>query len=818
MFKRLADIDEVDAPFVGGKAFNCAWLARAGFRVPDGLVVTTQADDKALNRLADHPWFAAFPASQRFAVRSSGIGEDSAGHSFAGVHDTFLDVAIADVAAAVRACLSSTGSEPARAYRETRGLAADAAAGVLIQPMIAAAVSGVGFTVHPVTGADELLIDCAPGVGDQLVSGRIEPDHYRLQKRSRAVIEQRVVAGRQPLSHDELSRLADVLVRIEQHYGVPQDIEWAADETGPWILQSRPITTTAAVVGLDIEWSRANLAEVFPDQMSPQALDGYDFLLNEGQRQFAGGLLGPEEVFGPPFKVFGGRMYINLSQLRRATQIGGTPAAALLRSLGHAEAITAADEIARRPPIATIVRLFPDLARLVWRDLRAPRLVQALDIGNAAAIARLAVPQPDALDDRAIVDLLSEWRRGGADHMVVILTLGSLMVIEEQLRKALRAAGQDYEQFVYAQLAAGEPSVSTRQAFDLVALADVARQEPAAAAYLEARPDRFDDYRSALAGTAFLEAFDRFLEAYGHRGLYESDWALPRFREDPTPLLFAIRTHIRNPPAETRAAIAARLERTAADAWAALHASLTWWQRLTLQPRVRFLVARLKQRYVLREHCRSELVRVLFHARRLQLVLAARFAGRGWIDAPSDYFLLLTKEIGAVVGGEAEPAGLREIVRRRRQQRAAEARLTMPLYMRQSDVARVLSPAAAGAQAGEARGDASAPSVRAGRLTGLCVSRGVVTAEVVVIRDPREFALMKRGAILVAPATDPSWTPLFTLAAGVVVEVGGMLSHASTVAREYGLPALANVKQATTRLRTGDRVRLDASAGHADLL
>jgi pyruvate,water dikinase len=101
----------------------------------------------------------------------------------------------------------------------------------------------------------------------------------------------------------------------------------------------------------------------------------------------------------------------------------------------------------------------------------------------------------------------------------------------------------------------------------------------------------------------------------------------------------------------------------------------------------------------------------------------------------------------------------------------------------------------------------------ASRLTGFCVSAGCVEGEVVVIRDPRDFQRMTRGAILVAPATDPSWTPLFTLASGVIVEVGGMLSHASTVAREYGLPALANVKDATRLLRTGDRVRLDATRG-----
>src|SRR6202007_348896 len=152
----------------------------------------------------------------------------------------------------------------------------------------------------------------------------------------------------------------------------------------------------------------------------------------------------------------------------------------------------------------------------------------------------------------------------------------------------------------------------------------------------------------------------------------------------------------------------------------------------------------------------------------------------------------------------ARGPGLRDIAARRAAQRAAEKDLPMPLFMRESEL--------------HALPQARPVTGEDGDLAGLCVSAGTVEAEVVVLRDPSEFATMKRGAILVAPATDPSWTPLFTLASGVVVEVGGMLSHASTIAREYGLPALANVKHATRALRTGERVRLDASAGIVTLL
>jgi pyruvate,water dikinase len=360
-----------------------------------------------------------------------------------------------------------------------------------------------------------------------------------------------------------------------------------------------------------------------------------------------------------------------------------------------------------------------------------------------------------------------------------------------------------YDAVVYPQLAAGEKSVSTQQALDLVTLSSVARRDPVVSAYLLANDGTFADYRAVLAGTFFLERFDEFLERYGHRGRYESDWALPRLHEEPAPALFAIRGHLQSEPQEP-GAVADRQEAAAADAWRAFEAKLTTWQRWTLLPRVRSTIHRLKIQYVWREQVRSDLTRVLSSVRRWHLTLADRFVQRGWLDRRDDYFLIRLDEIGPVLAGRQPASSLREIAVRRASEREAERSLPMPLLMRESQLPALL------------RQPATAADVDDGpmaTLSGLCVSPGAVEAEVIVMRDPSEFAAMKRGAILVTTATDPSWTPLFTLASGVIVEVGGMLSHASTIAREYGLPALANVKDATRRLKTGDRVRLDATNG-----
>ncbi|HXI27379.1 MAG TPA: PEP/pyruvate-binding domain-containing protein, partial [Vicinamibacterales bacterium] len=287
-FKTLDQIAADDLSRVGGKAFNCARLKQAGFPVPDGLVVPSDASDVAIRPLAD-AWLAAKPPDAEFAVRSSGLGEDSAGHSFAGIHETHLNVARDQVVEAVLVCRRSAASEQARAYRQARHLgAADARIGILVQRMVPAAVSGVAFTVNPTTGADEIVINAAPGLGEDLVSGRVDPDEYRVAKRDRALLSSRVGARAHAaaalLSAAQIAALADMLTRIESLYGAPQDVEWCHDGREFWIVQSRPVTAAPAgstvarhqspvtpITSItspqppipgpgEVEWTRANLA------------------------------------------------------------------------------------------------------------------------------------------------------------------------------------------------------------------------------------------------------------------------------------------------------------------------------------------------------------------------------------------------------------------------------------------------------------------------------------------------------------------------------------------------------------------------------
>ncbi len=806
----LGQLTAADQQRSGAKAYNCGRLEQAGFPVPDGLIVLSAASDADVATLAAHPWFNRLPADALFAVRSSGIGEDGDGESFAGIHQTLLGVRRADVPSAVVECRASAYTPQALEYRKAKGMPTDTIAmGVLIQRMIQPLVAGVAFTINPVTGAkDELVINASWGLGEALVSGQVDPDEFVIGKRDSVVRWSRIGdKGRTgdamvaSLTPGQLADLASLVMKIEQHYGTPQDIEWCHDGERFWIVQSRPVTT-ARSRETEIEWTRANLAEVLPDLTSPQALDAFEELLDVAERKFLGKAVAPEAELGRIVKAFHGRLYFNLSQLRRLCAVGGQSPALMLKSMGHADAIEPSDEAAPRAPVRTVLASMPDLLRILWRHLRAADIIRQHDARTRAQLARLSSTDPQALPDTDVWTAIEDWSRKGPEYMQPVLLLGGVLFHETPVWKACAKVGFSFERLVYPQLAIGRRSVSAQQAFDLVALADIARREPAVRAYLLKETPNRSQLRAALRGTEFLKAFDRFLQAYGHRGRYEYDWSLPRYNEDPSLLLQTLRAHLKDDATEDSAAAAARQRRDAEQAWTAFEARLTRWQRWTLLPAVRRSIAKVKQYYVWREQVRSDLVRVLAHLRSWHLVLADRFVERQWIDTREDYFLLRYSEIAATLHGERDPATLRSIAQDRARERDRLRVLQLPLLMRESELPALMRQAGISGGADLDRD-----------LTGQAVSAGCVEAEVVVVRDPADFDRMKRGAILVAPATDPSWTPLFTLASGVVVEVGGVLSHASTIAREYGLPALANVKHATRRLRTGERVRLDATNG-----
>jgi len=733
--RRLDELTQADAGRFGGKAVQCGVLLQAGFAVPVGIGIAFDAGETAHVPPAVREWLDARPA-MRFAVRSSATDEDGAGSSFAGIHESVLDVDAAGVETAIAECLASMSSERARAYRVARGLPERGGAAVLIQRMIEPLRAGVAFTADPVSGdRGTIVINSTRGRGEAVVGGTIRPEEVRVPKSG------------------PRDALAELLLRIERHYGAPQDVEWCEDADGIWIVQARPITSLPEYDG--IEWTRANMREVLPDLPSPSFIETFNPSLEKAYLAMFGALYDP--AFGPMLRTINGRVYFNLTQMRRMSRISGEPEAVSLRALGHPGAIRPEDETRSMPRLRAIPVLLRLLGGQITLRRNVPRWLARLRAYSDECRALDAAAAPDA----ELIGRLVAWREQLETWgFLPVLHFTSLMPLERRAHDLCAKRGVDGDTLLFTFLGAGERSVSSQQAIDLIALARVARDDP----------------------PVFPAALQHHLDEYGHRGIHESDWSLPRFAEDPTPIHDAIRAHlaagvIPDPPDTQRAWD---------EAWSAAKPRLGWLARKVLL----LMLRRIKWMYLGRERYRSELVRIIYAHRRWHLELAKRFVARGWIEQPDDYFALSLDEVAG------DPSRFKAIVAEKWRLREEWKKIDMPLLLR-------------GGQAILPVPGQTGSSV----LHGLCLSAGVVEAPVAVLAHPSEIARFPRGAILVTVATDPSWTPLFTLASGIIVEIGGTLSHAATVARELGLPALANVRDATKLLKDGMVVRLDATNG-----
>ncbi|GIX48954.1 MAG: phosphoenolpyruvate synthase [Candidatus Tectimicrobiota bacterium] len=805
-----------EVALAGGKGATLARLAQEGLPVPAGCILTTRALAACLARLqrradAASPvpadaLQAVVPEALRqalqqalrqlgeaphgWAVRSSAVEEDSATASFAGMYVSFVAVAEADLWHAISACWASWWGERAVAYRRRLGRAGDTPRlAVVVQKTVPARSAGVAFTADPLSGdRQRLVINAAAGSGEPVVAGVVEPEQYVLAKSPTLRLLQRTPASSAVLPEPALMALAALCLRLEALGGTPQDVEWVWDGRQCWIVQSRPITTLAEGEGDPVVWSNANLKEVMPGLVSPFTWSLMQPQLEAAMRcQYA--QAGYRVPAGTPLlRRIWGRPYFNLSLLQRAAyalygttpephteQLGGvaiatfTPPAQVpvwqrLRWLGNALRFSRlAEKVRRRAPaqFAAVVRL--------WREA----LAQVPSLERQALLSRL-----EAFASETLPFLLQHL------HLTWAMS-GNLGYLRAFVARRLPQARPG----LVAELVTGLGEVSSaEQSYRLWALSRLARQSPQVMAFLAQR--QWHRWPQALAGTAFAEAWQQFLDDFGHRGVYEVEMANPRWREQPDYLFATLAAYAALPGETPPFAPQVQSQRRQAAERELLRQVAPWWR-----PWLRLVIRRSQEFSRLRENSKAHLVRLIDVGRMLALAAGRFLVADGLLQQVEEVFLLTGDEVKAALRGELTASALRQRLAQRRLERQRDAALqppeafvgTRPLYGQALD--------------GEAV------------LRGLPSSPGRVTATVRVLRSPREGDRLQPGEILVAPATDPGWTPLFLLAAGLVVETGGYLSHGAIVAREYGIPAVLNVPQATRRIPDGAIVTLDGGEG-----
>ncbi|WP_158057231.1 PEP/pyruvate-binding domain-containing protein [Halorussus halophilus] len=858
------DEDARDLALVGGKGANIARLFDAGLPVPGGFCVTTAAyrtllDDDlrraiaelddldatdtetlsanaseiraelrerklpdAVSEAVEDALGALDADDQSFAVRSSATAEDLPDASFAGQHETFLEVSPAEVPDRLLDCVASLFTDRAVAYRARNGIShADVSMAVVVQPMVDAVAAGVLFTADPATNSRRVAtVDATFGLGQALVAGETTPDHARIDRETGEVLEYTVNEAARTLSDEQLRTLVRLGDRAEGLLGSPQDVEWALGDDGFVLLQSRPITSLFPLPTpapdddrLHVYVSLGHL-QAIPEAFPPLACDVWRELLDKYPEMF-----GVESFWSSPGAEAGGRVYLDVTALlglgvaRRhlpwRLALLNEPAARGLNDLLDRRG----DEfpawrvkLTDLPKAASASWRFSKLLlsvvpAMLWKAIGSifgrPQDPERVEVfferwGERTAANVRCHDTPEARA-RAVFDSL-DFPRVLKDIYPEIGPLVAAFAIGGWLKRRfpeapaeVNAVGQGFER-----------ELVTRINLGLGDLADVARKHPEVADAIRDGKS-LAEIESVAGGEEFVGAFDDYLAEFGHRATGELDVSRPRWREDPSGLLATIRANLAHgAPGDHRE----RLRRVTADAETAAERLERRADEGLLGPVRRRVVRKLIRSYrahvQMREYPKQGFAHALAAWHDALEAAGEVLAERGTIETPDDVWFLRKEELFAALDGEESAVDIP--ARRAEFERHAEMDAP-PLVTSEGEIP-------------EGKPVAGIPE---GTLVGTGVSGGVVEATARVVRNPNE-ATVERGEILVAPSTDPGWTPMFLNAAGLVSEVGGPVSHGALVAREYGLPAVVSVPEATRKIQTGDRVRIDGTQGTVEIL
>ncbi|KPK13745.1 MAG: hypothetical protein AMJ62_14545 [Myxococcales bacterium SG8_38] len=855
----------------GGKARNLAALARAGFPVPvayampgwvadsflssvldiadrpRALLRSPHVSDARLEKIAQRVRDATLPqdvvssvrdallamtdeGASSFAVRSSGTHEDQEGASAAGMHSTLLNLVREDeILDGVKACWASLFRPRVMSYLRTLGEDIPVSVGVLIQAMVPAEISGVLFTANPLTGdAGEVVINAAYGLGSSVVDGRVTPDTYRVDKatgqlRDRVLgdkalqvllddsggvreVEVEPSAREHPaLSEKQLLSLTELATRIENHFGDTRDVEWAITQQEVYVLQARPVVVpsmrnrgAARERPWDrrkIVWSNANVGEALPGVATPFTWSVLSQFSELGFRR-AFGALGctvprDAELVGD----FRGRIYLNLTEFSSIiSQIPWIHPSTLVR-LGGGQYAAELDEVIQdRSSSGFLLRLPQTVSRYARENFRLKSRIDAFETYFAEERLRIESIDPRLLEPSGLDRML-----GDVEHLldetgsIMLTAYANLLTAVLVLLGIVRLFAGKHGSGLYRDLLSGLQDVSSaRPGMVLWQIARLANNEPEVAKRIRDRSCSELSIESLPAGPT-KDALRRFIEDYGYRGVREAEIAAPRWSEDPTLMFAALRSHL-----EGEVDLVQRerdLQRAREEAEEKLEQSVP----LPLRPAVRKLLDFVRRFTRMREQLRGHVVEVLGMFRRVALETSRRIESREPEAGPDAAFFLTLAEVRRVLYDENERVAIR--VQRRRLEHERNKALPEP------PSTFVGFPP-----------EESVTEAASKRLHGLAASRGVAEGRVRILSDPSKAAEFEPGDILVVAAADTGWAPLFLAAAGVVTELGGPLSHAAIILREYAVPAVVNVTSATRALRDGDIVRVDGDAGTVEVL
>ena len=843
--KHFSEIDEDDLPLVGGKGLNLGKLTRAGFSVPQGFCVTTDAYRFSVEHLSEQnasrvqdvvlaPELIETILKAReelrtdtVAVRSSATAEDLEEASFAGQQDTFLNVQSDELLDAIRGCWASLWSERAIAYRRTQSISDEGLAmAVVVQEMCDADVSGVLFTVSPYD-ENVSIIESNWGLGESVVSGAITPDSFQISRETGEVLEKAVATKQEmitksgvsevssaqqnipSLTDEQLKQLGQLGIQVETFYGKPMDIEWALAAGKFVLLQARPITTRAQHVQTDqkdeeIEklrqaeiqilktladanctvWSHHNLAEVLPAPLPMTWAIMKKFMSGTGGLGKAYRGLG----FYPSKRVdrsgildlICGRIFVNLN---RETELffDGFPFAhdfVELKQNPQKAMYAQATPNIKHSTSSFWFKLPLHIVRMTKAELQLRKLRSDFDQvlteqefpkfrEMVAAEQNLSYSE---LSDAELVEKFQEWCRKTLDDFAptalttTLLAAFSLQRLEATLQKCI---DETEAKNLASRLIGGLPgnlTVETNKKLWEVAKGQISLAD--------------------------------FLIDYGHRAVDEFELAQPRWREDTAYLkqiIASFSQETSEPDGQTpenNQHFARQIElRDTAEK----ELTKVTENKAGLRKRIESELDFTRRYMPFRETAKFYLMLGYEQIRRALVELDNRYALNGGI------FYLVPDELEQLINGEK----FSDVITERKTQRELLLQIDMPDVIFSDSLDCIGAPLSSDA---------------ADTYVGMGVSAGTAKGQARVLLKPSDIQPAERDYILVCPSTDPAWTPLFLHAAGLVMERGGLLSHGAVVAREYGVPAVANIPNATQNITDGQTLQIDGNQGKVSIV
>jgi pyruvate,water dikinase len=802
-------------------------MRRNGLRVPEAFIVTASAfssfleglglaevatsgrhsaDDSRVARdgisAAPIPAEIAKQVLRRYgqlggpvAVRSSMLGEDSDETSYAGQLDTVLNVSSDDaLLGAIRKCWASAFNSRVQAYRQQHedlgpGSVSSVSTAVVVQKMVDAVAAGVAFSADPVTGERCVVIEAVEGLGDRLVSGLATPDRFVVDGRGTLVETVPADGGSPVLTGEQATELAQSVRSLAAEAGSPQDVEWAWDGNAFWFLQCRPITTLA---GKHV-FSANIMAEMLPGLVKPlvYTTTSISKATNVFARIFTD-MIGPNDIdFSQLVRLIRSRLYVDNTMMGQVLSRIGMPAN-FFEMMGRGE------QAARGRP-----KMSPGMIRAAARVLRF-----AIRHGFIADdIEEFIVRHDDDLTSfRAAdwsasspVELLDAYERLMALHRETewwqFLGPINMQIRNAHMASLIRRHAPDVAASDLIRGLAGLKALEPNALLD--DLAGQARgMGPDVLSMMAGGDD--ETIRRTLSvsarGRTLIGNVDRFLDQYGYLSTAGTDFSRTPWSETPGLIWSAIGRTAQQPPRPPSQDVGNIREQAREKV------------RSSLSPLLRLHFDRLLKStlwYVdLRERSSLLYSEDSYQMRRIFLALGSRYVERGELNRPDDVFYLEIDELRSLVNGGLSMESARATIAARRQQMEQDALIELP----ETIVGDVVPTKAV-------ETDTDQPF-----LAGISGSRGRVQGTARVILDPADAPpTLTRDDILVVPFTDVGWTPLFAGIGGIVAETGGQLSHTSIVAREYGLPAVVNVKNATHLIHHGQDVTVDGDSGRVYL-